>query len=201
MPAPADAAKVARAEELLCGGAAPADAAAETGLSARTCYRIAARLAAAAPAPEAPAALPSPPPPTVETEVPPAETPLPAMPVGLSGIEADRWVYDQRIRMVLARLDAMHARAAEGGSTHGIGQMEKLLADLLARRAELRPPAPPNPAAEERAHRADADRVVAQIEGGVLAAEEQTRSTLRAALASWPGAADAAIRALYGGPS
>jgi hypothetical protein len=195
MPAPSDAAKVTRAEELLHRGAAPADVAEQTGLSPRTVYRIKDRIGIAPPPTTPSTGSPSPPPPvgpeagfTVQ---------IPPIPPGLAGDALDLWLLDERVQAVRTLLHQAQARIASGGSPHGLAALEGVLARLLAQRAGVRPPTPPDAAAEERTHRAEGDRVLTQIEAGVSAAEEQTKTALRSALAPWPGAAEVAIVALY----
>jgi hypothetical protein len=205
MPAPADPAIVARAEELLRGGAAPADVAEQTGLSERTVYRLRAGLASEATPTTGSTSTTSAPTPTTTSTTTGSTTPeapgfdVPPIPPELTDPAAiDAWILSSRIDAVRALLHQAQARIASGGSAHGLAALEGVLARLLAQRAAVRPPAPPSADEEERAHRADAARVVATIEAGVGAVEEATKSALRAGLARWPGAAERALEILFG---
>ncbi len=156
MPSATDPALVAQAEELLGGGASPSDVAVATGLSRRSCYRIAARLTSSPAEDAAPGAVP------VNAAAKPT-----------SGASGDLAILDEEIEATRGQLREGRAKARAGGSTHGLASLGTLLTALLKRRAEVRPPEPVDAAGEERRWRADADRVLQAIEAGVRAAEEQ----------------------------
>jgi hypothetical protein len=95
------------------------------------------------------------------------------IPAGLAGLASDLWVYDRRIEQVMRLLDTIYQGIAGGGSAHGVGSLEKLLADLMKRRAEIRPVPPPSADEEEQRWRGDAKAVIRAIEQGVVEAEQR----------------------------
>lgn len=93
----------------------------------------------------------------------PPKAQAPPVPGDLDGPDADLWILDHEIGQV--RDELAQARAA--GRTHGLAALGKHLADLLERRADLRPPPPPTEDAEERRWRQDADAVLRKIRAGL----------------------------------
>lgn len=94
-------------------------------------------------------------------------------PTNLTGAALDLWLVEQEIIETRQELFRMRQQARLGGPIQGIAALGKRFDELIARRAELRPPAPPTQDDEERRWRADADLVLRLIEQGVTAAEAE----------------------------
>jgi hypothetical protein len=94
-------------------------------------------------------------------------------PEELRGIQLELWYVDQEIAETRAEIHRLRQNARLGGSVHGMAALQDQLRRLREERRMLQPPPPPSLDEEERQWRAQAQAVLAKIERGIKAAEEQ----------------------------